>query len=204
MEHIGNLDVLGNLKGHRSDSVYELKTVSAAYQVLITDPSSIGISASASGAVSLPDATTLFKGWSITISNVTNINNINETYVYSKTGTQVYLLKTIPSFGSFTFTCKDINTADGIWSVASNMNIDDIKATAFNAVSDWTLDGSIYYTSISVKSGHSARPFLVIKGGGPYGDGGFAVTVDCTFTSGNIKIRVPAIPDCRFAGSCIQ
>ena len=202
MEHIGNLEVLGNLKGRRSDSVYEVKTVSATYQVLITDPSSIGISASASGAVSLPDATTLFIGWSITISHI--INTAPEIYVWTKTGGQGQLIKTIPSLGSFTFTCKSISTVDGAWSIASNMNIDDIIYTAFNSTSDWTQDGSLYFTTIAVKSGHSARPFVVVKGGGPDGNSGVPVTVDCTFSSGNIRIFVPMVPDCRFAGSCIQ
>jgi hypothetical protein len=163
------------------------------------------VTAASTQDVILPDATTLPNGWSVVVEAKTS--NIN---VKTYDAVTPVLRKTVTPDRAYEFTLVDNGTAAGVWYV-NFLEEADTLATArftatFDASTDWGAASGGYYTQVITQATHT-------RGTSPQVDvfeesGSDFVKVDLdelkVLANGDVELRVPEDPDCRFAGKVVM
>lgn len=166
------------------------------------------LSASSAQDVVLPDATTLAKGWIVRVyaSGAASLS------VKSYHATTPVLVKTIESGRMYEFTCTDNADSAGTWHVnfleQSDLVVSERYIKTFDATSDWGSASGGYYTITITAATHERGTNPVVasiekESGSDYivvelGTDGLK-----TLSTGDIEMKVPENPDCRFAGRAI-
>lgn len=157
------------------------------------------ISAASAQDVFMPDATTLSPGWCVVV-----LAAGAGTLTVKKSGATA--IHTVASGKAYEFTLTDNATAAGTWNVDFKNPIDSVPSVKYvktmNATTDWGAASGGYY-SIQVTAathGVGTQPFVQIEE--TSGSDTIRVDVDEVKinSSGDIAIRVPEVPDLRFAG----
>lgn len=202
----------------RFNSGYTARTISGTTQLTWDDHEWLSILNFTEQNVILPDATTnpnyktLTKitnllGWSVVIHVPETSGDSVMVQTYSST-TPVDL-KQILTGRAYRFTCIDASTPAGVWYINFLEEADLVPSErytfTFDATTSWgAIDGGYYM--ITVKAGTHGRgtnPEVTVLAA----DGSDWVVVSPDrvkiFASGDVQIRVPELPDLRFAGKIL-
>jgi hypothetical protein len=180
-------------------------TITAAEQLEIHSEYWQQITAAAVQDVILPDATTLPNGWAIVVEGKTSNLNV-KTY----DAVTPVLRKTVTPDRAYEFTLVDNSTDEGVWYV-NFLEEADTLATArftstFDATTSWGTASGGYYTQTITQATHT-------RGTSPQVDvfevsGSDFVKVELdelkVLANGDVEMRVPESPDCRFAGKVVM
>jgi hypothetical protein len=154
----------------------------------------------------LPSATTLEKGWSITVEASGAATIGLKTYDVS---TPV-LLQNIASSEVYSFTLLDNATAAGIWNIArllpSNAHVSLRYIHVFNATTDWGTPSNGYYliTLPAATHGKGTNPlYQVSETSGSKQIFTLPDEEAYNNSNGDITVTVPETPDGRFAGKIV-
>ncbi len=187
---------------------YTTKTITSPEQLNKNSAKWQSISSDAEDNVILPDATELQNGWQVVVRNGGSATITVQTY----NATTPINLQEILSGRAYEFTLIDNSTAAGGWHINfledSEKVVSDRFVKTFNGTSDWgTAVGGYYVITISAATHQrGTQPGLAgvfELSGSDYvevqlGTGGFIVAND-----GTVTIKVPEVPDLRFAGNII-
>lgn len=195
------------IAGRRVDSGFSAETLSAIRELTRHDYQWLRFSNASTQDAVLPDATTLENGWQV----VVDVPDTSAASVNVKTyhATTPVLLRNIIPGRAYAFTLVDNGTAAGVWHVNFLEEADTIPTEryieTFNATTDWSAASGGYHT-ITVSEathGRGSNPKVTIRAlsGTDYID----VMPDRILieSDGDTKIRVPEVPDLRFAGRAI-
>ena len=208
MNYKGDLLVGSSLTvGRRFNVGFSDETITAQRDIVKNDYSMLRVSNATTQDVVLPDATTLPNGWEITI----DVPSASGASVNVKTydDTTPELLKNILAGRAYTFILVNNATDAGDWKINFLEEADLIPAEryveTFNATSDWgTASGGYFTMTITAAThGKELQPNVLIQ----ELDGSDYSTVQPdqvkVLANGNIQIRVPEVPDLRFAGRAV-
>lgn len=202
----GDLQVCRTINaGRRVNQGLKTSAITGAEQLEIHSEYWQQISAVAVQDVILPDATTLPNGWAIVVEAKTSNLNV-KTY----DAVTPVLRKTVTPDRAYEFTLVDNGTEAGVWYV-NFLEEADTLATArftstFDATTDWGVASGGYYTQTITQATHT-------RGTSPQVDvfeesGADFVKVELDelkiLANGDVELRVPESPDCRFAGKVVM
>lgn len=191
--------------GRRVNQGFNIKTLTSPEQIDKHSAYWQAMSASAEEDVILPDATGLPNGWRISVYN----DGAATLTVQKYDATTPVDLQPIISGRAYEFTLLDNATAAGAWHINfledSEKVVSDRYVKTFNSTSDWGTASGGYYSITIAAATHergtqpgvagifevSGSDFIEVQ----LGTGGLIVASD-----GAVTLKVPEIPDCRFAG----
>jgi len=207
IDKIGDFGVGRTLTSIRANLLAQEEALVATRQVLLHDVQWLRVTNATTQDIVLPDATTLPKGWQLTVDiPTTSVASANVKTYHAVTPV---LLKNILVGRAYTFTCVDISTAAGLWQINYLEEADLVPtarfASTFNATTDWGAAVIGYYTITitAVTHGRGAEPNVqvYILTGSDF----IKVAPDRIYVAanGDTSIRVPEVPDLRFAGKIL-
>lgn len=163
------------------------------------------ITAAATQDVILPDATALPLGWSVVVEAKTS--NIS---VKTYDPTTPVLRKTVTPDRAYEFTLVDNGTDEGTWYV-NFLEEADTLATArftstFDATTDWGTASGGYFTIAITQATHTRGTSPQVMVYEESGSDFIKVELDelKVLANGDVELRVPESPDCRFAGKVVM
>ena len=201
----GDINILRTITaGRRVNTGISSVALTAQRDLIEHDFSWLRVTNATTQDVVLPDATTLPNGWKQVIDvGSTSVASVNvKTY---HVATPV-LLKNILIARTYEFILVDNSASAGVWKINFLEEADLLPAerfsSPFNATTDWGAAAGGYYTITVTAATHArgTQPFVTVQelSGSDYID----VKPDriLILANGNTSIRVPEVPDCRFAG----
>jgi len=201
----GDLNVCRSINvGRRVNQGLIAKTITAAEQLTVHSEYWHKLTSASAEDVILPDATTLPLGYGIVIQAITSSLD-----VHTYDATTPLSRKVIEAGRAYEFVLTDNGTEEGEWH-ANFLEEADTLATSryidtFNATTDWGAASGGYYTYVLSQATHT-------RGTSPQVDafelsGSDFLQVDAdelkVLANGNVELRVPEVPDCRFAGKMV-
>lgn len=154
--------------------------------------------------VILPDATTLTEGWSVVVEAVTSTLDV-------KTFDSVTPVsrKEVSPGRAYQFTLTDNSTDAGVWYVNFLEEADTLPTAryteTFNATTDWGAASGGFYTLTIAQATHTRGTTPQVDVFELSGSDYIQVETDelKVLANGDVAIRVPESPDCRFAGRAV-
>jgi hypothetical protein len=178
----------------------------AARPVTAYDFAWLKISNAATQNVVLPDATSLVNGWDLVVmADAASAASVN---VMTFDAVTPILLQNVLANRAFKFTLLDGSTPAGVWHVEyldSAIPPPAVRYVApFNATTAWGSASAGYYTFAVTAATHlmGVNPVVMtFSGAGPFQQ----VQADqcLSAANGDVSVKVPDDPDCRFAGQLI-
>jgi len=183
------------------------ETITAQRDLILHEYAWLRISNDTTQDVVLPDATTLPLGWKQVIDvPVTSVASVNvKTYHISSP----VLLKNILTDRAYEFICVDNSTAAGTWLIDFLEEADKIPtgrySSPFTATTEWGTASNGYYTITITEATHGRGTNPNVQVYELSGSDFHKVDVDdvLVLANGNTSIRVPEVPNLRFAGKIV-
>ena len=203
----GDLDVCRTVNaGRRVNQGFDAQNINTALNLDLHSHYWQRIGNLGSGEIILPDATTLPNGWAVVV-DVPSTSNSMDVKTYD--AVTPVLEKTIEPGRAYMFTLINNGTDEGTWHINFLEESDQVASPRyvdnFNATTDWGVASGGYYSYTVLASVHE-------RGTNPTVDVFELVGADynkvepdliSVNASGDITIRVPENPDCRFEGRMV-
>jgi len=202
----GDLNVCRSIDaGRRVNQGLNTAAITGAEQLELHSHYWQQLSAVAVQDVILPDATTLPVGWSVVVEAKTSNLNV-KTY----DAVTPVLRKTVTPDRAYEFTLTDNGTDEGVWYV-NFLEEADTLATArftatFDATTSWGAASGGYYTQVIAQATHTRGTSPQVDVFEESGSDFIKVELDelKVLANGDVEMRVPETPDCRFAGKVVM
>lgn len=199
----GDLKVCRTVDARRVNQELNTETITGAKQLDLHSKYWQEITAAAPQDVILPDATTLQNGWETVVKGNTSTISV-KTY----NAVTPVLLKAIQPGRAYKFTLISNGSAAGTWYVdfleESDMIPSERHVETFNATTDWgSAVGGIYTQTITQSThgrGVSPQVDLFEESGSDFLQVEAEIKV---LANGDVEIKVPETPNCRFAGKAV-
>lgn len=196
----------GQIDTSRANQGYTERAISGAFSLLKQMSFWQNITATGAQDVSLPDATTLPKGWAVVINAETGGNLT----VKDGAGATLQAVAAGSTLPAYQFVLKDNSSAAGSWQIFTLENAGIVPATRYvlphNSTTNWGAAAGGYYSIATTEATHKRGVNPMIQF---YQDIGAGVLQqvqpdESTLqTSGNHSFRVPDDPDLRYGGSVV-
>lgn len=201
----GDLTILRSVYANRFNAGMNIKTLSAPEQLALHSKAWQKLSSSSAENVILPNATGLPVAWAVTVANggaaTLTVQTAGPVNLQNITAGRVY-----------EFVLLDNSDAAGTWHVNfledSETVVSDRYVGTFDATSSWGTAVGGYYSITIAAATHQRGIVPGFAGvseesgtdyvGVALGDDGYTVAAN-----GDVTVRVPESPDCRFAGRII-
>jgi len=203
----GDLNVKRTLNADRRvNQGLSRETITSLRNVVVNDYAWLQITNASTQDVVMPDATTLANGWSIVVmADAASGASVN---VKSYHAVTPVLIKNILVGRAYRFSLVDGTASAGVWHIDFLEEADLIASAryvgSFNATSDWGSPSGGYYTYTLAQSTHlrgTSPSVSLLLGPAPYSRVGCDLLTIAA--NGDVAIRVPQVPDLRFAGEMI-
>lgn len=208
MDHKGSLNIKNVLSSERRvNAGGSIETLTTQRDILVNDFQQLILSNATTKDAVLPNAQSLTLCWNIIIHvPVSSAASVN---IKSYHVSAPVLVKNVIPGKTYMFTCIDTTTTAGTWHITLLKETDDIGASkyidTFDATTSWGSPSAGYYTHTitAVTHGVGAQPIVEVEelSGSDFVRVGIEEVYK--FANGDISIKVPEIPDLRFAGRLI-
>lgn len=201
----GDLNVGRTLTaGRRVNQGFRAQTITGSEQLEKHSANWQRLTASSNQDVILPDATDLPLGWSVIVEAKTSsldVKTYDDTTPVSR--------KVVTPDRAYEFHLMDNSTEAGVWYTNFLEESDTLASTrythTFDATTSWGTASGGYYTMSIAQSSHTRGLSPDIMVSELVGSDYVKVELDelKTLANGNVEMRVPESPDCRFAGKVV-
>ena len=201
----GDLNVCRTVNaGRRVNQGLLAKTITATEQLELNSEWWQKLTAAAAQDVILPDATTLPNGWTVIVEAITSsldVHTYDDTTPVSR--------KVIEAGRVYSFTLTDNGTDAGTWHVNFLEEADTLATSrytsTFDATTSWGSASGGYYTITLPQATHTRGVSPQVDTFEESGSDYIQVEGDelKILANGNVELRVPETPDCRFAGKMV-
>jgi hypothetical protein len=201
------MDIKGQMSMTRANQGFQSQSISTTLALLKQNSYWQDITATGAQDVTLPDATTLPKGWKVVI-NAEAGGNL--TVKDGGAGATLQIILAGSTLPAYEFTLLDNGTTAGVWFVSSLDNAGVTASTRYvlphDATTDWGAPSGGYYTIATTEATHGRGVNPMIQF---YEDVGAGVLVQTqpdsstVQTTGNHDFKVPESPDMRYAGKVV-